>query len=169
MATRVSDGELAARVRQRNRANSERRRVKLAAGGKVQLLTWIPATLRSEIASLAAANGETVSQAAERLLLAALNATTRDNKPPDTQPVYNTVVGGDERTALLAEVGALLDGGMTGNEIARRFNSSGRRNSSGKPFIGANLLRDYRAWVKKAGADCTIGDTTTNNHRHHSA
>lgn len=82
MATKVSDGELAARLRQRNRINSERRRVKLVAGGKVQLLAWIPATLRSEIAALAAANGETVSAVVERLLSDAIRpghaATLRD-------------------------------------------------------------------------------------------
>jgi len=154
MATRVPDGELAARVRQRNRANSERRRVKLAAGGKVQLLTWIPAALRSEIATLAATNGETVSATAERLLLAALATPAATRDIPGSQPVA-TAADGDERAALMAEVGELLDGGMTGNEIARRFNASGRRNASGRPFIGANLLRDYRAWAKKAGADRT--------------
>ena len=149
MATRVPDGELAARVRQRNRANSERRRIKLAAGGKVQLLTWIPAALRSEIATLAATNGETVSATAERLLLAALATPAATRDIPGSQPVA-TAADGDERAALMAEVGELLDGGMTGNEIARRFNASGRRNASGRPFIGANLLRDYRGWVKKA-------------------
>ena len=171
MATRVSDGELAARVRQRNRANSERRRVKLAAGGKVQLLTWIPATLRSEIASLAAANGETVSQAAERLLSAGLNAT-RDEKPAtsrcwecdvempegmesepfcsDCIPPTVYAVGVSDKSALMNEVAAMLEEGLSGNEIARRLNASGRRTAAGTEFIGANLLRDYRGWVKKA-------------------
>jgi len=76
MATRISDTELAQRQRQRNRQASERRRVKLAASGNVQLLVWIPASLRERVDAAAAANNATISDMTERLLTAGLNATT---------------------------------------------------------------------------------------------
>ena len=72
MTTRVSDSELAARVRQRNRVNSERRRQRLNDAGKVQLLTWIPGTLRRELDNVAAARGEPLSETTTALLSLAL-------------------------------------------------------------------------------------------------
>jgi hypothetical protein len=146
MATRVSDTELAARLRQRNAVNSQRRRERLALAGKVQLLTWIPATLRRELDSAAAARGEPLSETTAALLLAGLATpatTTPDtSKPP---PVY-TVEGGDERAALMAEVGKLLNEGHTGNEVARRLTAAGYRSPNGAALTGGNLLRDFRRW-----------------------
>lgn len=69
---RIADSELAANVRQRNRVNSERRRQRLAIAGKVQLLTWIPDTLRRELDSVAAARREPVSETAAAAMLAGL-------------------------------------------------------------------------------------------------
>ncbi|HOX60068.1 MAG TPA: hypothetical protein P5284_08345 [Candidatus Contendobacter sp.] len=69
---RIADSELAANVRQRNRVNSERRRQRLAIAGKVQLLTWIPDTLRRELDSVAAARREPVSETAAVALAAGL-------------------------------------------------------------------------------------------------
>lgn len=72
MTTRVSDSELAENLRRRNRLNSERRRQRLTASGKVQLLTWIPDTLRRELDSVAAARGERLSETTTALLSLAL-------------------------------------------------------------------------------------------------
>lgn len=69
---RIADSELAANVRNRNRVNSERRRQRLALAGKVQLLTWIPDTLRRELDSVAAARREPVSETAAAAMLAGL-------------------------------------------------------------------------------------------------
>ena len=69
---KLTDSELAANVRQRNRVNSERRRQRLAIAGKVQLLTWIPDTLRRELDSVAAARREPVSETAAVALAAGL-------------------------------------------------------------------------------------------------
>ena len=69
---RIADSELAANVRQRNRVNSERRRQRLALAGKVQLLTWIPDTLRRELDSVAAARREPVSETAAVAIAAGL-------------------------------------------------------------------------------------------------
>lgn len=146
MVTKVSDSELAANVRRRNRVNSERRRQRLAAGGKVQLLTWIPDTLRLELDSVAAARGEPLSETASAALALGLMqiATTT---PATTTTVYTGWVA--SRDVLMTEVGKLLDDGLSGADIARRLNASGQRTANGATFTGANLLRDYRAWVKK--------------------
>ena len=69
---RIADSELAANVRSRNRVNSERRRQRLALAGKVQLLTWIPDTLRRELDSVAAARREPVSETAAVAIAAGL-------------------------------------------------------------------------------------------------
>lgn len=79
MATRVSDSELAANLRQRNRVSSERRRVKLIASGKVQLLAWIPSTLRHELVRIAAARGEHLSEITTALLFQALATQNEDD------------------------------------------------------------------------------------------
>lgn len=67
-----------------------------------------------------------------------------------------------DKAALMLEIGAMLNEGHSGNEIARRLNASGRRTTSGAEFNGANLLRDYRAWTKKTG---TVDATTTEKKR----
>ena len=144
MATRVSDTELAARLRQRNAVNSQRRRERLALAGKVQLLTWIPATLRRELDSAAAARGEPLSETTAALLLAGLNATT--TTPADSEPTPVLTQFEDGKAELMNEVAALLNEGHTGADIARRLNASGRRTASGSAFNGGNLLRDYRRW-----------------------
>ena len=161
MATRVSDSELAARIRQQNRTNSLRRRERLAAGGKVQLLTWIPATLRRELDSVAAARGERLSETATAMLSLGLKqiAPTMPAAKPTaaewTADMFNAPAGNDATTTkdeLMNEVGKLLNEGHTGADIARQLNASGKRTASGAAFTSQNLLRDYRAWTRKNGA-----------------
>ncbi len=67
-----------------------------------------------------------------------------------TKPVYTGVVS--SRDALMVETGKLLADGLSGADIARRLNASGQRTANGSQFTSANLLRDYRAWLKKTGA-----------------
>ena len=195
---RIADSELAANVRSRNRVNSERRRQRLALAGKVQLLTWIPDTLRRELDSVAAARREPVSETAAVAIAAGLTqipttpvsayhclrcgsrmtverereplcdaceaaaaqmattttpATTRD-KPtaPEAADMFPAPAGNSTtRDELMTWIGKLLDEGHTGAEVARRLNASGRRTANGAQFTSANLLRDYRAWLKKTG------------------
>lgn len=160
MATRVSDSELAARIRQQNRTNSQRRRVKLAASGQVQLLTWIPETLRRELDRVAAARGERLSETTTALLTAALKtttpATTRD-KPATAELIPDMFLSAPATTTdkdeLMTWIGELLNEGHTGADIARQLNASGKRTASGAAFTGQNILRDYRAWARKNGVD----------------
>lgn len=61
-----------------------------------------------------------------------------------------------DRSAMMTTIGELLDAGLTGNEIARRLNAAGYRSTKGSALIGANVLREYRAWKeKKDGSDST--------------
>ena len=156
---KLTDSELAARLRQRNRDSSERRRERLALAGHTQLLTWIPASLRERVDAAAAASGLKLSPMVERLLTAGLNATTTPattrDKPtaPETADMFPAPAGNDTTTrdALMTWVGERLNEGHTGNDIARQLNASGKRTASGAAFTGQNILRDYRAWAKKTG------------------
>ena len=104
---KLTDSELAANVRQRNRVNSERRRQRLAIAGKVQLLTWIPDTLRRELDSVAAARGEPVSETAAALLSLGLKQITT------TTPAATTKPTAAERTAELFDAPAGNDATAT--------------------------------------------------------
>ena len=52
----------------------------------------------------------------------------------------------EDKAALMAEVDRLLSQGLSGNDIARRFNDAGRRTVRGSRFVGQILLRDWRKW-----------------------
>lgn len=162
MATRLTDSELAQRVRAGNRVRAQRQQERRRSAGLVQLNIWLPQPIRTALDRAAAHRNmtvsETVSDLLERALAAAmlLNAATTP-AGNDTPPVYT---GGGDRDALMAEVGKLLNEGHTGAEVARQLNASGQRTASGAQFTSANLLRDYRAWVKKTGAVNTTRDTT---------
>ena len=73
---KLTDSELAERLRKRNRESSERRRERLARAGHVQLLTWIPVSLRERVDRAAKDSGLTISPMVERLIAVGLNATT---------------------------------------------------------------------------------------------
>lgn len=56
-----------------------------------------------------------------------------------------------ERDAIMVEIGAMLNEGLSGGEIARRLNASGKRTATGKEFQGGNIKRDYRKWQATLG------------------
>lgn len=134
-----------------------RRRERLALAGNVQLLTWIPATLRRELDRVAAARGEPLSETTTALLTAALKTATtpatRDKPTAAAELIpdmfLSTPATTTDKAALMTWVGELLNEGHTGADIARQLNASGQRTAVGTPFNGGNLLRDYRAWLKK--------------------
>lgn len=161
---KLTDSELAQRLRARNRQASERRRERLALAGNVQLLTWIPATLRRELDRVAAARGEPLSETTTALLTAALKTATtpatRDKPTAAAELIpdmfLSTPATTTDKDALMTWVGELLNEGLTGAEAARRLTAAGYRSPNGAALTGGNLLRDYRAWLKKAGtADAT--------------
>lgn len=145
MAAKLSDAEFIERARASARQRAERQRERRLSAGRVALTVWLTQPLKAALT--AAAHGATLNETAERLLSAGLNATTTAT-PAAKPPVY-TVVGDAERAALMTEIGELLEQGFTGADVARQLNASGQRTASGAEFSGGNLLRDYRAWVKK--------------------
>ena len=174
MAAKLSNDERVERIREWSRQSSARRRVKLESAGKQQLLCWIPATLRKQLDVLIAQRNQNLSEVTTELLTAALdtattnqtttNSNASNDATPDmfSQPETATMeyTGRDEpetpsrviqsdKEALMNEVGAMLESGLSGGEIARRWNSAGRRTANGSEYIGANILRDYRKWEAK--------------------
>lgn len=140
MGARLTDSELAQRVRAANQRRAARLLERQKAAGKVALTIWVNSTTKARVDAVR--HGATLNETAERLLLAGLNATTT---PADNQqPVYTGVV--PDRDALMISVGKLLNEGLTGNEIARKLNASGQRTANGAEFTGQNILRDYRRW-----------------------
>lgn len=164
MATRLTDSELAQRVRAGNRVRAQRQQERRRTAGLVQLNVWLPQSTRTALDRAAAHRNmtvsETVSDLLERALSAAmlLNATTTRDKPTAaerTAELFDAPAGNDTTTKdeLMAEVGKLLDEGHTGAEVARRLTAAGYRSPNGAALTGGNLLRDYRAWVKRQTAD----------------
>lgn len=174
MAARIDDAERVRKIREYNRQASARRRVKLTQNGKAQLLCWIPETVRQRLDSAAAAQSRPLNDIVSDLLSAALDTTTpnqttttpRASNDADAtldmfgNPATMDYTGRDETTtttrviqsdksALMTEIGTMLESGLSGGEVARRLNSAGRRTANGTEFVGANLLRDYRKWQQR--------------------
>ena len=149
MGARLTDSELAARIRAANQRRAARLVERQKAAGRVAMTIWIDAATKERVneARLGAALNET----AERLLLAGLAATTTPASNTTQQPVYTGVVS--SRDALMTEVGKLLDEGLSGAEVARRLTAAGYRSQNGAALTGANLLRDFRRWQMRDRQD----------------
>jgi hypothetical protein len=65
---RLSDAELAERVRTRNLKRTAAYRERLAQSGKVQLAVWIPGELRERIDVAAGSNGRSLSSETTALI-----------------------------------------------------------------------------------------------------
>jgi hypothetical protein len=158
---RLTDSELAQRVRASNQRRAERRRERLALAGKVQLLSWVPATLRNELDKVAAARGESLSDTTAALLSLGLKVTTTATPATRDKPTAAELMPDmfhpapattTDKDALMTWIGERLNEGLTGADVARQLNASGKRTANGSPFSGGNLLRDYRAWCKKTAS-----------------
>ena len=161
MATRLTDSELAQRVRAGNQRRAARQLERRRSAGLVQLNVWVSQSTRTALDRAAAHRNmtvsETVSDLLERALSAAmlLNATTTRDKPTSAE-LFDAPAGNDTTTtrdALMMEVGKLLDEGHSGAEVARRLTAAGYRSPTGAALTGANLLRDYRRWQAVRGRE----------------
>ena len=143
MGARLTDSELAARIRAANQRRAARLVERQKAAGRVAMTIWVDSTTKALVDAVR--HGAALNETAERLLLAGLAATTT----PET-PASNAAT--TTKDALMTWIGERLNEGHTGNEIARQLNASGQRTASGAAFTGQNILRDYRAWARKNGA-----------------
>ena len=97
---RISDTERAERVREWSRQASARRRVKLSADGKMQLLCWIPSAIRQRLDALATARNLSVSDTVCTLLSVAL-APLPASPPVNSLPLFDAPVDRDSRILAL--------------------------------------------------------------------
>lgn len=71
---RLSDEELASRVRAGNRQRAQRQHERRRSAGLVAVTVWLNASTKAALFAAAQSSGETASESAERLLSAALEA-----------------------------------------------------------------------------------------------
>lgn len=118
MVKRLTDKELAERVRTGNRERAARRREKQEAAGNVQTVVWLPAGLRARVDAVT--GGRTLSEAVADLLEAGLKFTTT---PAPTYRVNSKLPASREALATFGHgwraEGETLEG------IAERFNANG--------------------------------------------
>lgn len=167
MAMRLTDAELAARVRAGNRQRAQRQHERRRAAGLVVTTVWLNASTKAALDRMAANRGESLSAtmadlleralaAATRIPLGTTPATTRDKPTAAAELIPDMFLSAPDTTtdkdALMTWVGELLEQGLSGADVARQLNASGKRTASGAAFTGQNILRDYRAWVKKTAS-----------------
>jgi len=83
---KLSDAELATRVRARTKRASAKYRERKTESGKTQTLVWLPDTIRAQLDSLVEERNESLSAVTTELLSAALTTTTpnQTTTTPDT-------------------------------------------------------------------------------------
>jgi hypothetical protein len=74
MATKLTDSELAERVRAGNRRRAQRQHEQRRSAGMVQLVTWITTTTKAALMNEAERRGQPIGETAAALLQEALNS-----------------------------------------------------------------------------------------------
>jgi hypothetical protein len=128
---RLSNDQLAEKMRAANRRRSERQRAKRVEAGRAALTVWIPANLQRQIVELATTESATTSDVAERLLTDGLNyrqlaepprpTPPVDAKPaPESLPLFAPASTGSEPplTCINADQHSLIEGGSVKGEPA---------------------------------------------------
>jgi DNA-binding NarL/FixJ family response regulator len=144
MAAKLSNDELAQRVRQRMKRGSAAYRDRLSRSGQRQTLVWLPEPIRAQLDGLAETRNESLSAVTTELLTAALTPSTPEpsqqpragarfqtSTPEPTTPTTTPVMTTAERDARILE---LHRQGVGIREIARRLNL-------GKSTVGDILRR----------------------------
>lgn len=93
MAAKLSNDELATRVRQRVQRNCSKYRERLAQSGKVQTLVWLPGNIRQQLDAMTNQQ-QSLSAVTTALLTAALSEPARPaplnpQEPVDTLPLFD--------------------------------------------------------------------------------
>lgn len=58
-----------------------------------------------------------------------------------------------DKDTLMREVDSLLSQGLSGGDVARRFNAEGLWTVRDAAFVGQILLREWRKWRKQVGGN----------------
>lgn len=160
MPAKLSDADFVERTRANNRRRAERQRERLVDAGRCPLTVWIPDAVHKALTTKAANDGATIAAVATELLSAALGERNGVTISPDPQPNTADLFAAGastpdaetphsvctDRAELMTAIGAMIDAGLSGAEIARRLNADGQRTAKGAEFSGANVLRDWRRW-----------------------
>ena len=122
MAAKLSDSELARRVRERSQQRSLRYRERLSKAGRTQTLIWLPTELRAQLDAKATELNQNLSEVTTALLTAALK--------PAPAPAQSTPLPlfDDEQLGpmgeRLARIVALHEQGLSGYAIAAQVGCS---------------------------------------------
>ncbi len=116
---KLSDKELAERVRTGNRERAARRREKQEAAGNVQTVVWLPAGLRARVDAVT--GGRTLSETMAAVLEAGLLHTTTPAQAYEVEPEAAPT----SREELATFGHELRQAGSTLEGIAERFNKNG--------------------------------------------
>lgn len=65
---------------------------------------------------------------------------------PDTGKQRAAFLTPEDKAVLMREVDSLLAQGLSGGDVARKFNAEGRKTIRGAAFTGRNVMRDWRKW-----------------------
>ena len=123
---KLSNDQLAEKMRAANRRRSERQRQRRMEAGKVAFTVWIPTNLQKQIVDMATAECETTSAIATRLLQTALNPAPTISQLPPAQ------VGNAERDAAIVELHR--QGGKSLSQIAAALAERGIKTATGNPL-----------------------------------
>ena len=125
---RLSNDQLAEKMRAANRRRSERQRAKRVEAGRAALTVWIPANLQKQIVELAAAESATTSDIAEQVLIAGLSAlatrpteTVEATPAPESLPLFDPPL-----TGINADLNSTVEGGSVKGEPAAKPDYSER-------------------------------------------
>ena len=144
MVKRLTDQELATRVRAANRERAARRREKQEAADMKQTVVWLPAELRARVE--ASTEGRTLSAAIASLLEAGLRHTSTAHDPDSESESVPA-----SREALAGIGHALRSEGETLEGIAERFNANGWTPDRVPKEPGTRPRADAaKAWTVKA-------------------
>lgn len=95
MAAKLSDSELARRVRERSQQRSIRYRERLSRSGRTQTLVWLPDALRAQLDATAAQRNQNLSEVTTALLSAALQSAAipapARSSSVDSRPLFDAV------------------------------------------------------------------------------
>ena len=125
MAAKLSDTELARRVRERSQQRSIRYRERLSRSGRVQTLVWIPAPLRAQLDATAAQRNQNLSEVTTALLSAALSPTPTPSPAVDSLPLFDAAAAHINITSERdQQIATLHRQGLSGYAIAAQVGCS---------------------------------------------
>lgn len=158
MAAKLSNDELATRVRNRVKRNSTIYRQRKSESGKTQTLVWLPDTIRAQLDEMSQARNQSLSTVTTDLLSAAL-ATPQTppelgGNPDLDHPQTTTPQTIRERARAVADrVAQMLEAGQTWKEILATLEAEGCRTSHGGLYSKANLESMLHSRARRLAGD----------------